>query len=272
MACEMVVILNAMLWVAPIVQTELEGKTWLYIAARPYGRMCLVVGKLLNGLIWTLGAGLLALVFVGSVALLYARPIEGTPAEPSANEELKANQAEARRLIEEAKRVNPELRRILEQQGQLGPPRRPGTSSGAQFGAAAQMGAPFESIKDAVGVGGILAMLAILAGLTYSSLFCGIGCIIPKRAMLISFSYTLVFEAIVAFVPAIINRLTIQYHLRCLLNRWVDLKVPLQGQELFFSDWPAWWHVAVLVGMIVVWQVVSLVAIHLRQYVLGDEN
>jgi hypothetical protein len=131
---------------------------------------------------------------------------------------------------------------------------------------------PFESIGDALGVGGILAGLAVLAGLTYSSLFSGIGCMIPKRAMLIAFSYTLVFETVVAFVPAIINRVTIQYHLRCLLNRWVDLKVPQEGQELFFSDWPAWWHVAVLAGMIVVWQAVSLAAIHLRQYVLGDEN
>ena len=158
------------------------------------------------------------------------------------------------------------MRRFLEQRfpgyKDYGPYRRPGTAYGIQYGAApVENEPPFASIIDALEVGGILAALAVLAGLTYSSLFCGIGCIIPKRAMLISFSYTLVFETIVAFVPAIINRLTIQYHLRCLLNRWVDLKVPLQGQELFFSNWPAWWHVAVLVGMIVVWQVVSLVVI-----------
>jgi hypothetical protein len=245
MACEMVVILNAMLWVAPIVQTELEGKTWLYVAARPYGRICLVVGKLLNGLVWTLGAGLVALSLIGAVAWINALPIEGILGEEQVTK-LTPEQEQAQKSLRELRR---ELR--------MEPP---------------EPEAAFNSVGDALGVGGILALLALLAGLAYSSLFCGIGCIIPKRAMLIAFSYTLVFETVVAFVPAIINRLTIQYHLRCLLNRWIDLEVPEQGQELFFSNWPAWWHVSVLCGMIAFWQIVSIIVIHYRQYFLVDEN
>jgi len=252
MACEMVVILNAMLWVAPIVQAELEGKTWLYVVTRPYGRFCLVLGKLLNGLLWTLGAGLVALALVGAVAWIRVLPIDKILSGPVVETELTPQQQEAQRLLEQARRE------FIAMHGDQPPNPMPGP--------------PFESVTDAVGVGGLLAVLAVLAGLTYSSLFCGIGCIIPKRAMLIAFSYTLIFETVVAFVPAIINRLTIQYHLRCLLNRWVDLDVPAEGEQLFFSDWPASWHVAVLVGMIVLWQVVSLTVIHFRQYVMTDET
>lgn len=279
MACEMVVILNAMLWVAPIVQTELEGKTWLCIVTRPYGRYCLVLGKLLNGLTWTLGAGLLALALVGGVAWIDALPIAeitGFGAQqqpPLAPEEEQAAQA---RLFFEQLAAEPEIRRQLERS--LPMPGEPGPFQGIdpEFVFSEELllepEPPFTSVGDALGVGGILAALTVLSGLTYSSLFCGIGCIVPKRAMLIAFSYTLVFETVVAFVPAIINRLTIQYHLRCLLNLWIDLDVPIEGQELFFSDWPASWHVAVLAGMIAFWQIVSLTAIHFRQYVMTDET
>jgi hypothetical protein len=277
MACEMVVVLNAMLWVAPIVQTELEGKTWLYVAARPYGRICLVLGKLLNGLVWTLGAGLVALALVGAVAWVHALPIEGIMGEEHVTR-LTPEQVQAQKVLQELRRRladEPQLRRELERS--IDVVRESGRFRGIELPAEFRIDppepeAPFKSIGDALSVGSVLALLAVLAGLTYSSLFCGIGCIMPKRAMLIAFSYTLVFETVVAFVPAIINRLTIQYHIRCLLNRWVDLEVPLEGQELFFSDWPAWWHVAVLCGMIVVWQIVSITVIHFRQYFLTDEN
>ncbi len=283
MACEMVVILNALLWVAPIVQTELEGKTWLYIVTRPYGRFCLVLGKLLNGLVWTLGAGLLALALVGGVAWGFSLPVEeilgptGTTTveerPPLTPEEERLEQA---RLLLQRMATDPRVREQLDRS--LSMPGEPGPFQDfvlppgfAPTEPPPPPEPPFTSVGDVLKVGGILATLTVLGGVTYCSLFCGIGCIAPRRAMLIAFSYTLIFETVVAFVPAIVNRLTIQYHLRCLLNRWVDLEVPLEGQELFFSDWPAWWHVAVLAGMVGVWNIVSLTVIHCRQYVMTDE-
>ena len=272
MACEMVVILNALLWVAPIVQTELEGKTWLYIVTRPDGRICLVLGKLLNGLTWTLGAGLTALAFVGAVAWLDALPLAAIAdgsAQTTAMSEEEQRVEQARELVKQLS--DPRIRKQLEHNLRTGEdPFRGLPTDLSAIGQKPEQ--PFESVGDALRVGGVLAVLAVLSGLAYSALFCGIGCIVPKRAMLIAFSYTLIFETVVAFVPAIINRITIQYHLRCLLNRWVDLEVPVEGQELFFSDWPAWWHLLVLGGMIVLWQVVSLVVIHSRQYVMTDET
>jgi hypothetical protein len=273
MACEMVVILNALLWVAPIVQMELEAKTWLYVVIRPYGRLCLVIGKMANGLLWTLGAGILALALVGVVSSFFAGPLI-----QSASTKAPATTAEQPQSLEELlrdPRVQEQIERSIRERGPVETFREfqnNPESFRIEEDGPGDFPAPFESVRDALQVGGTLAGLAILAGLAYASLFCGIGCIVPKRAMLIAFSYTLIFEAVVAFVPAIINRLTIQYHLRCLLNRWVDLDVPEEGKQLFFSDWPAWWHVAVLATMVVAWQTISLVVVHLRQYVMTDET
>ena len=268
MCCEMVVILNAMLWIAPIVQTELEGKTWLYVVTRPYGRVCLVLGKMLNGLVWTLGAGLLALALVGAVGWMKALPLE----EITGNEVVESREPAPPVKEEGVRRKRFELAKALEKKGRIiyGKDVRP--EPDLFDGEVRDSKAIFTSLGDALRVGAKLAGLVVLSSLAYASLFCGIGCLIPKRAMLISFSYTLIFESVIAFVPAIINRVTIQYHLRCLLNSWIDLKVPKEGRDLFFSNWPAWWHLAVLAGMIVVWQVISLSVIRSKQYVMTDDS
>ncbi len=204
MACEMVIILNAMLWVAPIVQSELEGKTWLYIVVRPWGRVGLVLGKLLNGLAWTIGAGLFALVLVGLVAWLYALPIEeiaGTASTISRGDAAAALHAQPSR--------RPPVR--PDRSFGDGPPPVPGLNLRdlQKFPQPEEpeivREPPFHSISEFLQTGGILAILALLSGMTYSALFCGIGCAFPKRAMLITFSYTLIFETVVAFVPAIVN-------------------------------------------------------------------
>jgi hypothetical protein len=213
---EMVVLLNALLWVAPLVQAELEGKTWLYVAVRPFGRFALVLGKGLNGLTWTLAAGLASLCFAITVASVGAAKSDRS--------------------------------------GEFGPIDL------------------LTGLIEPVTSGGVLAALTVLSSLAYSSLFSAIGCITPKRAMLVAFSYTLIFEAMISFVPAIINRLTMQYHLRCLLTSWMDFQIPPESRSYLFSDSSPAWHVGCLLVMAVFWQIVALSVIHYRQYVTADEN
>lgn len=213
----MVVLLNALLWVAPIVQTELEGKTWLYVVVRPFGRWALVLGKGLNGLTWTMSAGLVALAAAVTCA-----------------------------SIGSVEYLEPEFTG------------RPGSVSSA--------------LSNVYHSGVILAVLTALSSLVYSSLFSAIGCIIPKRAMLIAFSYTLIFETAVAFVPALISRLTIQYHLRCLLGRWMDFDRRPESRLYLFSEASSAWHVGCLLGMAAFWMIVSLTVIHYRTYVSTDES
>jgi len=69
-------LLGLLLWVAPHIQSELDGKTWPYLSVRPYGRQTVYFGKLLNGVLWTIAAGLVSLtlcVFIASP--LMAEPL-----------------------------------------------------------------------------------------------------------------------------------------------------------------------------------------------------
>ena len=57
----MVGILAELLWATPIVYQELEGKTWTYLAVRPFGKLALLCGKYMIAVAWTM--------FVCSVAM-----------------------------------------------------------------------------------------------------------------------------------------------------------------------------------------------------------
>jgi ABC-type transport system involved in multi-copper enzyme maturation permease subunit len=61
-----------LLWMSPAVHTELERKTWVYLAVRPSGRRSLLLGKYVTSLIWTISAAW--------VALLIAVPLASPPA------------------------------------------------------------------------------------------------------------------------------------------------------------------------------------------------
>ena len=61
-------LLGLLLWASPVVQSELEGKTWIYLASRPGGKTALLLGKYLTAVIWTAMACLVGLVMVTGVA------------------------------------------------------------------------------------------------------------------------------------------------------------------------------------------------------------
>jgi ABC-type transport system involved in multi-copper enzyme maturation permease subunit len=48
-----VTLLGLLLWATPLVQAELEGKTWIYLAVRPRGRASVLFGKYLAAITWT---------------------------------------------------------------------------------------------------------------------------------------------------------------------------------------------------------------------------
>jgi ABC-type transport system involved in multi-copper enzyme maturation permease subunit len=52
-----ITLLGLLLWATPIVQAELEGRTWIYLAVRPRGRASVLLGKYLTAVIWTTLAG-----------------------------------------------------------------------------------------------------------------------------------------------------------------------------------------------------------------------
>ncbi|MCH7729396.1 MAG: hypothetical protein IH991_23410 [Planctomycetes bacterium] len=70
---QVICLLALLLWVSPAVHTELEGKTWGYLAVRPDGRSALLFGKYLTGVIWATLACLVGLTLAVSVAVGFER-------------------------------------------------------------------------------------------------------------------------------------------------------------------------------------------------------
>lgn len=98
-----------------------------------------------------------------------------------------------------------------------------------------------------------LAALALLASLTYGALYMLLGVLFLRRALVVAVAYTFLMEFIVSFIPAVVHQITVQYHLRCLLAKWLGWTgLPHHvglDEQLFFSTAPAWHHVLVLLGM-----------------------
>lgn len=59
--------LGLLLWATPIVASELEGQTWIYLATRQYGKLALVLGKYLVAVVWTISAGLISSIGVALI-------------------------------------------------------------------------------------------------------------------------------------------------------------------------------------------------------------
>ena len=71
--CEIICLLQLLLWATPWLYSELEGKTWTYLAVRPGGKSAVLLGKYLAAAIRTMLGTLAALV----LSLLIARPVDG---------------------------------------------------------------------------------------------------------------------------------------------------------------------------------------------------
>ena len=113
-----------------------------------------------------------------------------------------------------------------------------------------------------------LARLICFSCPAYAAIYLLLGTLFTKRSMVIAVIYTLVFELAVSFVPAVINKLTIQFRLRALLVRWAEIPVEnndLLSAELFGDSLPRV-HVFVLIGYTAILLLVALWVIRRREY------
>ncbi|MFK7822401.1 MAG: hypothetical protein AB8G99_27145 [Planctomycetaceae bacterium] len=56
-----VAMLSTFLWAAPSIASELEGRSWAYIATRPHGPISVLLGKYLIGVVWGISAAMTGL-------------------------------------------------------------------------------------------------------------------------------------------------------------------------------------------------------------------
>ncbi len=119
-----------------------------------------------------------------------------------------------------------------------------------------------------------MARLTCLSCPAYVAVYLTIGVLFPRRAMVVAVAYTLVFELIIAFVPAMINKLTVQYRLRALLIPWAD--IPLGDSRNFanmalIGDAPPWHHVTVLIAYTLALLLFAVVLVNAREFAANEE-
>jgi len=111
---------------------------------------------------------------------------------------------------------------------------------------------PLSGVEDGFQVWWTFSRLVCLSCPAYSAIFLLLGVINPRRAMLLAVVYSLVFELIISFVPAVINKLTVQYRLRALLVKWCDITPPPEANTnvlALIGNSPPIQHVLVLLAL-----------------------
>lgn len=78
-----------------------------------------------------------------------------------------------------------------------------------------------------------LTIITLLSAMSYSALYMMIGTLFYRRAMIFCVAYTAGVEIAMSFVPAVINRLTIQYRLRALLFEGMAKPKAMSNEDTF---------------------------------------
>ena len=111
--------------------------------------------------------------------------------------------------------------------------------------------------------------LSLLAIPAYAAVYLAIGTLFTKRSMVIAVAYTLVFELAVSFVPALINKFTVQYRLRALFIDWAGIDISqVQGfasADLFGTADP-WLHISALGAYALILLAVAVWLVRKREY------
>ena len=163
---EIVCQLGLLLWATPVVSTEIESQTWIYLAMRQSGRSTVFIGKYFTAVIWTFSAAMVALTLCMVVV--------------------------------------PDMFDVFHWY--------------------------------------VMTILAALSCIAHAAIFLLIGVLFQKRAMVTAVFYTLAIEYGLSFVPALANKITVNYRLRSLLANWVDLDENIQRELVFIGAEPTHIH------------------------------
>jgi ABC-type transport system involved in multi-copper enzyme maturation permease subunit len=96
---------------------------------------------------------------------------------------------------------------------------------------------------------GVMIVLSLLSCIAHAALYLLIGLIFYRRTMVTAVAYTLLIEYGLSFVPALANKLTINYRLRGLLAEWMDWEVARSIAENVMGREPPATHLLVLAAM-----------------------
>ena len=201
-----VCLLSLLLWATPNVHSELEGKSWSFIASRPGGRVSVFLGKFLASFLVSFAISLIAI----SLCVLIANRMLGS-----------------------------------------GNPQRLWLS---------------------------LSGVYLLGCAVYAAIFSMLGTLFIKRSMVVAAGYVIGSDFVLASIPgALINKLTIRYHLQEIGISWLGWFFPSFMPEkdyriVYGEAWPTIWHVLIIFGITAAMLAIGGWIIVNREYITTDES
>jgi ABC-type transport system involved in multi-copper enzyme maturation permease subunit len=193
--------LSVFLHTAPAVASELENRSWVYLATRPNGVFWLLLGKYLVAVLWAISA---AVVGVSVSAIL------------------------------------------------------------------CNASSPFQIWSSMV-------KLSTLSSISYAALYLMIGAMFPRRAMVFCVAYTAVVEVFLSMIPAVVNRLTIQYRMRSLFVNWMDEEMRAQIQDdsisqYMFAQGSVIEQILWLLSLTAIFLVIAQIVAHKKEFTSAAES
>lgn len=92
----------------------------------------------------------------------------------------------------------------------------------------------------------VLCLLCVLSSFAHASLYLLIGVVFHRRTIVTAVFYTGAIEYGLSFVPALANKLTINYRLRGLLSNWMDWDLTRSSAEVLLGSESTSTHLTVL--------------------------
>jgi ABC-type transport system involved in multi-copper enzyme maturation permease subunit len=193
------VTLSVLLTAAPAIASELEQRSWAYLATRPNGIFWLLLGKFLVSVTWGTTAAWLGTAFSVGVC-----------------------------------GMDEQLRMLVS-----------------------------------------LSALSLLSAIAYSAVYLLVGAVFPKRAMVFCMMYTVLVELVFGSIPAVINRITVQFRLRTLFVNWMPLDERMKDESVFqyvMAEGSSFMQCFWLIALSSLFLVAAIVVAHRKEFTSATEG
>lgn len=118
----------------------------------------------------------------------------------------------------------------------------------------------------------VLSLLAVMSCLAHAALYVLIGAVFYRRTMVAAVLYTVVVEFGLSFIPALVNKFTINYRLRGLLANWMDWDRARSQAESIFGSEPTQNHLLALLAITIVFLCLAVRKVERTEYPTQQEG
>lgn len=118
----------------------------------------------------------------------------------------------------------------------------------------------------------VLCVIAVLSSIVHAALYVLIGAVFYRRTMVAAVFYTLLIEGAVSFIPALINKATINYRLRGLMANWMEWDEARSQAENIFGSESVSTHLMALLVILVLFLAVALWKVETTEYPTQQEG